>query len=433
MRTLNLDGLVGPTHNYAGLSQGNVASMKNRAKISHPKRAALQGIDKMEAVRNLGAPQGIIPPLARPKLDTLRALGFSGNTASLLEQANRTGPALLNAVWSASSMWTANAATVTASSDAKDGRVHFTPANLASTFHRSLETDETADTLRRIFDAACFAHHEPIPAFFGDEGAANHTRLSDGVGVDVFVYGREMDRRSTEVFVARQFREASEAVARKHGVRHPVFLKQTPRAIDGGAFHNDVVAVGEAQTWLMHESAISSHDLEVLKSAFEAATGSPLRVCVVSDAELPLQEAVTSYLFNSQLLHLDGGIVLVAPQEVQHSTRAHAVVEHWLSEGVLQTAHFFDLRESMQNGGGPACLRLRVPLTDDELSSVHEGVLLTHDKANHLREWVRKHYRDELSPDDLRDPKLVEETHLALDVLTAILDLGSDFYPFQRA
>ena len=33
---------------------------------------------------------------------------------------------------------------------------------------------------------------------------------------------------------------------------------------------------------------------------------------------------------------------------------------------------------------------------------------------------------------DLADPSLIVEARTALDELTAILDLGSDFYPFQR-
>ena len=93
-------------------------------------------------------------------------------------------------------MWVANAATVSPSADTADGRVHFTPANLVSHFHRSIEAPTTTRVLRAIFaDKTHFAVHDPLPAApqLGDEGAANHTRLAgaDGApGVEFFVYGR---------------------------------------------------------------------------------------------------------------------------------------------------------------------------------------------------------------------------------------------------
>ena len=49
-REFNFDGLVGPSHNYAGLSFGNVASFSNVKSASNPKQAALQGLAKMRAL-----------------------------------------------------------------------------------------------------------------------------------------------------------------------------------------------------------------------------------------------------------------------------------------------------------------------------------------------------------------------------------------------
>ena len=76
MPETNFDGLVGPTHSYAGLSYGNVASARNQGAAGNPRKAALQGLAKMEAVAALGLVQGVLPPHERPHVPTLRALGF---------------------------------------------------------------------------------------------------------------------------------------------------------------------------------------------------------------------------------------------------------------------------------------------------------------------------------------------------------------------
>jgi succinylarginine dihydrolase len=193
---INFDGLVGPTHNYAGLSYGNLASQKNLNDPSHPLQAALQGLEKMRFLHDLGIVQAVLPPQDRPDVAVLRRLGFSGSDADVLATAAKENPALLASCTSASAMWAANAATVSPSSDTADGRVHFTPANLITQFHRSLEGSQTAATLRAIFaDDACFAHHPPLPAamHFSDEGAANHMRLGLAHGhrcAEVFIFGR---------------------------------------------------------------------------------------------------------------------------------------------------------------------------------------------------------------------------------------------------
>lgn len=428
---MNFDGLVGPTHNYAGLSFGNVASKSNSGETSRPREAALQGLRKMAFVRDLGIPQGVFPPQERPRLDVLRGLGFEGDDATLIAAAAKEPP-LLSSVYSASAMWAANAATVTASADATDGRVHFTAANLASTFHRALEPDGTARMLARIFDGPSFAHHAPLPsvASFGDEGAANHTRFLDeeGVGHSWFVYGRRAFAGGAlpTKFPARQTREASEAIARQHGITRALFSQQTPAAIDAGAFHNDVVAVGHCATLLWHERAFEG--LDHLRAKVPG-----LRSWSVSESELSLEEAVASYLFNSQLLTTHEGLVLVAPVECFESPAAARVIARLTGEGAIAAAHFLDLRQSMRNGGGPACLRLRVPLTDTERDDVLPGCVFTADVERALIDWVERHYRETLAPAELADPLLAGEVRTGLDELTKILHLGDDFYAFQRA
>ena len=177
---VNFDGLVGLTHHYAGLSYGNVASTSNKNSVANPKQAAKQGLQKMKTLADLGFKQAVLPPQERPHVGVLRQLGFSGSDSQVIAQAAKQAPALLSAVSSASSMWTANAATVSPSADTADRRVHFTVANLNNKFHRAIEAETTSRTLHAIFNnPAHFAHHEALPqqSLMGDEGAANHNRL----------------------------------------------------------------------------------------------------------------------------------------------------------------------------------------------------------------------------------------------------------------
>lgn len=439
---VNFDGIVGPTHNYAGLSHGNVASGRNALQPSNPRQAALQGLEKMKFVRNLGLKQAVFPPHARPALDVLRRLGFSGSTAHILQQASAQAPALLHACYSSSNMWTANAATVSPSADTADGKVHFTPANLANRFHRSIETPTTALILQRIFaDERHFTHHPSLPAVdaLGDEGAANHTRLavSHGErGVEFFVFGKyafDSDAPKPLRYPARQTYEASSGIARLHGLapEKTVFAQQNPDAIDAGVFHNDVIAVGNGNTLLYHEAAFLDSDA-VIAELQEKYAGD-LHCIKVPSQEVSIETAVRTYLFNSQLLTLpDGGMALVAPAECGEDAAVSQFIRHMCesNENPVHTAHFLDVRESMRNGGGPACLRLRVVLTEEELAAMHPGVLLDDALYARLVAWVNTHYRDRLTPQDLADPQLAQESYTALDELTQILSIGA-VYPFQ--
>lgn len=443
---VNFDGIVGPTHNYAGLSYGNVASTKNKADASNPREAALQGLAKMKLLAELGLKQAILPPQERPDVAALRSLGFSGDDARILSQAAKEAPYLLAGVSSASSMWAANAATVSPSVDTSDGRVHFTPANLVSNFHRSLEHETTGRILKAIFkNDAVFAHHAALPPTepFGDEGAANHTRLCAAYGepgVEFFVYGkRAFDRAAPapKKFPARQSLEASEAVARRHGLNplRTVFARQNPAAIDAGAFHNDVVAVGNLNVLLYHEAAFAEEPIVIdrLEKSFSAACGSDPVLIRVTSGEVNLADAVTSYLFNTQLITLpDGNMTLVAPTECAETPSVKAFLDALLTRGTpIRGVRFADVRQSMRNGGGPACLRLRVVLTEGEIKESNPGVFLNDALYARLVAWVEKHYRDRLATADLADPDLLAESRTALDELTKILKLGN-VYRFQE-
>lgn len=429
---VNFDGLIGPTHNYAGLALGNVASAKNAGAVSNPRAAALQGLAKMRALLQLGCAQGFLPPLQRPDLCVLRALGFAGSDTAVIEAASKTAPELLANVYSASSMWTANAATVAPSPDTPDGKVHFTPANLASNFHRAIEAEGTARALKHIFRGERFVHHRPLPggAHFGDEGAANHGRFArepGDAGVHLFVYGED-----GVCFPARQKRRASEAVARAHGLapEKTAFVLQSKKALDAGAFHNDVVSVANGSVLFTHEEAFEDRD--AAHAAFRKAAPF-VDIIEAKAAAVSLDDAVSSYLFNSQLVSLTGGeMALVLPKESEENARVKAFIDETLARNnPINRAVYLDVRESMRNGGGPACLRLRVVLSADERRAVDQNFLLDEAKIAALEALVRRHYRDRLALDDLRDPRFKDEAYSALDALTRHLGLGA-FYAFQK-
>lgn len=437
----NFDGLVGPTHNYAGLSWGNVASKSNVRSVSNPKEAALQGLAKMKRLADRGYVQGVLPPHERPHIPTLRALGFTGSDRDVLGAAAKQSPSILAAASSASTMWTANAATVSPSADTSDHRVHFTPANLSAKFHRSIEHVVTGRALKSIFaDEAWFAHHPALPSVsqFGDEGAANHTRLCGGYGepgVELFVYGQiafNEQAPAPKLYPARQTLEASQAIARLHGLKdsHVVFAQQSPVAIDAGVFHNDVIAVGNGNALFYHELAFLDEET-VLADIRSRLTGAELEAVRVTSEQVPLEDAVASYLFNSQLLNTPDGMMLAVPGECREIASVSRYLDELVNDsGPITSVEVFDVKQSMRNGGGPACLRLRVVLNDDELKAMHHGVLLTDSLYERLTTWVEAHYREELSQEDLGDPMLLDEVRKALDELTGILGLGS-IYDFQ--
>ncbi|MGM0833460.1 N-succinylarginine dihydrolase [Halomonas qaidamensis] len=441
VREVNFDGLVGPTHNYSGLAHGNVASMSHGGLVSNPKEGALQGLLKMKSLMDAGYAQGVLPPQQRPDVGALRDLGFSGSNSDVLTRAAKEAPQLLRAVCSASSMWTANAGTVTPSVDAPDRRVHFTPANLQSSFHRYLEPQTTGRVLQAIFhDEQHFAHHPVLPATpaFSDEGAANHTRLCGEhgePGIHLFVYGRQAfgGEREPQRFPARQTLEASQAVARQHGLTdaQTVFAQQHPDAIDAGVFHNDVIAVGNGPVLLYHEMAFldEARTLDELR----AKMSTPLIPVRVPLDAVSMEDAVASYLFNSQLLsNPDGTMTLVVPSECQEREAVWRTIQDFILAGHNPIAEVVvkDVKQSMRNGGGPACLRLRVALSNAEQAALTGRVLMNDALYDDLTAWVNRHYRDRLTADDLSDPQLATEVLTALDELTQLLKIGP-VYPFQ--
>ncbi len=419
MPELHLDGLVGPTHNYAGLSLGNLAATANQGSVSAPRAAALQGLAKMRLMLSLGVPQGILLPHDRPNLALLRAMGFDGDDARVLRAAAAEDPALAAVAWSASAMWTANAATVSPAPDTADGRTHLSVANLATMAHRALEWPQTLAQLRLLFaDRRYFAVHPPVPQGFGDEGAANQMRFApahEAPGVEVLVYGVNAGGR----FPARQHPRASAALLRRHSVARGHLVRQADDAIEAGAFHNDVVAVANGPLLFAHEQAFE--DRAAVLALLEREV--PGFVLVEAKAsEIPLADAIQSYLFNAALVSVDDGMALVLPREARDTPNVWAFLERVVDDPAnpIHSLHVQDLRESMRNGGGPACLRLRVALEDAALAAVDRRFLLDEARIAALEELVARRWPERIAPHDLGNPDLMHEARAAR---AALLDL----------
>ncbi|MCW1382436.1 N-succinylarginine dihydrolase [Novosphingobium sp. KCTC 2891] len=422
MVEVNFDGLIGPSHNYAGLSFGNIASARNAGAVSAPRAAALQGLAKMRRMMALGLPQGFLLPHDRPNADWLRTLGFSGSDDAVCEAAWREDPALLRNAMSASAMWTANAGTVSPAPDCADGRCHVSVANLSTMLHRSIEAPQTLRQLQLAFgDPRHFAVHGAVPSGLGDEGAANFMRLAPqhgAPGLEVLVYG-EQGRAD---FPARQHKAASAAVARRHGLdpARTLLVRQSDAAIAAGAFHNDVVAVANENVLFAHEQAFE--DREGTYAAIRAAL--PQAVIVEAPkARISLDAAVRSYLFNSQLVTLpEGGMALVVPSEVRDVPE----VWGWLEElaagnGPIRRLEVVEVRESMRNGGGPACLRLRVAVSAEALAAIDPRFLLDEDKANRIAAVIVREWPEAIAPEDLGNPALWRQCRAARASLLAEL------------
>jgi succinylarginine dihydrolase len=408
---INFDGIVGPSHNYAGLSHGNLAATANAGATAYPRAAALQGIEKMRHNLRLGLAQGLFPPHRRPNRDWLAALGTN------IEEADALRPA----AFSASAMWAANAATVSPAPDTADGRCHLTIANLRTMAHRSHEWPETLAQLRLAFaDDSHFAIHEPVPATFGDEGAANHMRLCaahDAPGVEVLVYGE----RGGE-FPARQHVEASRALARLNALdpARTLFVQQSEEAIAAGAFHNDVVAVANEHVLFAHEQAFAD------KAGFYAELKRLLpetEIVEVPASVVSLADAIRSYLFNAQLVTLpEGGMALILPGEAKETPAVWAWLEAMVAgNGPIRRLAVVDVRQSMANGGGPACLRLRVVA---DPANVDPRFLVDEEKLDRIAALITAWWPEAIAPADLADPALWGKVAAARSALLSLLGLG---------
>ena len=438
MPEVNFDGLIGPTHNYSGLSEGNNASKENYSSPSNPKKAALQGIKKAETLISYGSRQGFFLPHERPFIPGLKKLGFNGTDEEILSLAFRHSKVLLNNFSSASSMWAANAATISPSPDTQDNKIHLTPANLNSMFHRSIETEFTYQQCKIIFPKEYFEIHNPAVSIsgYGDEGAANHLRISKSdneKGFEIFVYG-ESGFKIDKTLVKRQALEVSRSIAINHklDMENTFFLQQKHQAIEEGSFHNDIVSLSNKNVFIAHEDAFQNRDdlkkmLNILESKIDN-----FQYIEISNSEIPLKDIISSYLLNSQLItNVDNEMQLILPDEVKEYDNCLSWLDKLKQISDVKLFDYVDIRQSMMNGGGPACLRLKVILNDEELESLNQNFLMNNERLESIKLLIEKEYRDVLYPDDLKDPSLLDESRRILDELTKIFGTGS-IYEFQK-
>ena len=407
---INFDGIIGPSHNYAGLSLGNLASTRHAGEVSQPRAAALQGLDKMRANLALGLGQGLFVPQPRPARAWLAELATDIETAE---------PEIAANAMSASAMWAANAATVSPSPDTADGRCHLTVANLRTMPHRSHEWTATLAQLKLAFADPAFAVHGPVPTAFGDEGAANHMRLTPShgePGIELFVYGR-----TGGPYPARQHIEASKAIARRHRLdpARTLFIEQSEESIAAGAFHNDVVAVANQRVLFAHASAFA--DRAGTFAAIERLMPEA-EIVEVSETDVPIADAIKSYLFNAQLVSTpDGVMTLIAPSECRDTPAVKSWIDrHLASNGAIRRVEYVDVRQSMANGGGPACLRLRVAC---DPALVDSRFLVNEAKLDRLGAVITSHWPEEISTEDLQRPSLIATIERARSALLSALEL----------
>lgn len=417
---LQCDGLIGPTHNYAGLSFGNIASEQNADHVAYPKKAALQGLEKMRLVHELGCKQIILPPPMRPNMALLDQCGITNTSGT--EQTD-----IIRAAWSASSMWSANAATISSALHTEDGKLHMTAANLASSLHRSQEAAERHELLQKIFGNVANIH-KALPACmpYTDEGAANHMHLCpshDEAGVEVFVYGRDVSGSAApKVFPARQTKKACETIAHMHQLPESrrLIVQQHPDAIDAGVFHNDVIAMSNQNVMIYHDTTF--YDEKAVINELHEKAEFPLMLIRFGSEDLPLIDAVKSYFYNSQLLSLPNGrMAILAPKEVEENDKARRCVEQLCAAEhcPIDKVHYLDVRESMRNGGGPACLRLRVTLNADALASIPETYIFSSERYNILHQCISEYYPEQIAPSDIYKPELLPVVTTAYHKLAA--------------
>ncbi len=422
---VQVDRLVGPTHHFGGLGVGNIASSQHAWQPSNPAAAALQGLDKMRLVAGLGVPQVILPPQVRPDIGLLRSLGFHGTLSDVLAQAQQQTPSILSAAMSCSAMWTANAATVAPAVDSGQDDLTITIANLTGSLHRAIEPPQTTTDLKRTFSTI----GRICPPLLGgtamrDEGAANHMRLAtanDQPGLHLLVHGDGSP--ATKKYWPRQTLAASQSVARTMHLnpKNVFFLKQNAQAIDAGAFHNDVVAASHENLLLHHELAFERSNRDdpwpAIEDRFREVCGDRLVRIEVPAEAISIDDAVATYLFNSQIVSSPDPSeppILICPAQVHLHPGAREIVETWRDQlGLFSHVYSVDLSLSMAGGGGPACLRLRVPVSEDQLPQLPPSMLWSEQLDTSLRQLIQQHYPTHVTIDDLADESFVhsaEET-----------------------
>lgn len=439
---INFDGLPGPTHLFSGLALGNLASATNEGLVSRPKAAALQSLEKIKFLAQLGIREAIIPPQIRPELEAIKALGHKGPRNEVLKKIYEQDPKLFKSIFSSAFMWTANAGTVSPSSDTSDNKLHITTANLQTNFHRLIEAQYTFKYFRQVFATNDFKLHSPLRSSMADEGAANHTRFCEGYGMpglEFFVYGYSNTKPLGSLpskHPARQSLEAFEEIIKNHELNSEatVLAQQLPEAIDAGVFHNDVISTGNKNLFFYHEKSFvnQSQVIEELQNQYRKISSKDLILLEAKDSEISLKDAVESYIFNSQILspeHSDQ-MLLVCPLECKENLRVKNFIDSKIihnSRIPIKDVYYLDLKESMRNGGGPACLRLRIVMSEKEIQNCKQSVFYNEALYNKMKTWINKFYPDELNLEMLLNEEFLNHLDQAYIELSKTFDIKLSF------
>ena len=428
MTEYNLDSMIGPTHHFGGLSKGNLASMAHQFQMSSPKKAALEGLEKMRLAHEIGQNQLWFPPQRRPIFDAM--INGAGSDIDKVRWAFDNNPELLSQLFSSSAMWMANNATVSGSADSSDGLVHVIPANLSTLAHRRVEVAQNLILLNYAFFTKQFKVHPPLSHRFRDEGAANHMQFStDGhsKSLHLFVYNRSKsgDEDKYLPFPLRQSYEASRSLAKAMNIpeTQTLICRQLATSVQKGVFHHDVVGMSHQDVLIIHELALEDqdHTLQLLQTMSQNILKKKLTIIQVSSEQLSLKEALDTYFFNSQFIKdQDGNVHLICAQQCNNHPKVSLLVDDLIAQKVIEKVHYISLSESMMNGGGPACLRLRLPLTSKEFSNIPNCFKFSDEKYQEMVHFVHQFYPNQVRLADFIQINFLKKMNQLFDGLYSL-------------
>jgi succinylarginine dihydrolase len=185
------------------------------------------------------------------------------------------------------------------------------------------------------------------------------------------------------------------------------------------------VAVANEQLLFTHEQAFADKD------AFYADLRAALP-CVdiieVPASAVSLSDAIKSYLFNAQLVTLpDGGMALILPTEARDTPSVWTWLEQMIaSNGPIRQLVPVDVRQSMANGGGPACLRLRVVA---DPADIDPRFLVDEAELDGIATIVSQYWPESIAPQDLSDTRLIARIEQSWLTLVDHLQLSGDLFP----
>ena len=368
LKQVFIDCMPGPTNHFGGHAFGNMASMTAKGQHSNPKKAALEWIEKINKLKKIGAYQLILPPHRRPLAHYLKH-----------PQLNELSSGFI---------WMANAGHFIPNSDTSKRYHQFIPANMNATYHRKYEHMFNTYWIKQILKNIPHQLHGPLSS--DDEGAANTVRLwNKDIGIHVAVYGHKNTH-----FPSRQNEDSIKELQEKTNILTLFKLQQKSIAIDHGVFHNDVICFGFKNTLFCHEHAFENQNekLNNLKKIFHQKTNENLTIIEIKESELTLDECISTYLFNSQVIIQKNNIILLCPSTVKRNNKSLSITNQWQQKGYFSDVQYIDIKSSLMNGGGPACLRLCMYLNGNEIKKIPKQFWASENKIKELTKFINTEY-----------------------------------------